>query len=90
MRACFASDALDALVLGSRFLVLGVCCNGRDKTVKFWDTRTSTPAAVVTLCERAYSMDTRGAMMVVATADRKVSLLVFVVFRCTSLASCEN
>lgn len=44
----------------------------RDRTVKFWDTRTSNPAAVVSLCERAYSMDTRGAMMVVATADRKV------------------
>ncbi|CBJ31271.1 conserved unknown protein [Ectocarpus siliculosus] len=43
-----------------------------DRTVKFWDTRTSTPAAVVTLCERAYSMDTKGAMMVVATADRKI------------------
>lgn len=46
--------------------------DGRDKTVKFWDTRTATPAAVVNLCERAYSMDTKGAMMVVATADRKV------------------
>lgn len=46
--------------------------DGRDRTVKFWDTRAPTPAAVVNLCERAYAMDTRGAMMVVATADRKV------------------
>lgn len=40
--------------------------------MKFWDLRTSTPAAVVNLSERAYSMDTKGAMMVVATADKKV------------------
>ena len=55
--------------------------DGRDKTVKFWDTRTSTPAAVVNLCERAYSMDTKGAMMVVATADRKVRSFFAVCFR---------
>lgn len=42
--------------------------------MKFWDTRTPTPAAVVNLSERAYSMDTKGAMMVVATADKKVRL----------------
>ena len=42
--------------------------------MKFWDLRTSTPAAVVNLPERAYSMDTRGAMMVVATADKKVEV----------------
>lgn len=54
---------------------LGSIDHGRDKTVKFWDTRTATPAAVVNLCERAYSMDTKGAMMVVATADRKVGML---------------
>lgn len=54
------------------FCFLDRSIDGRDKTVKFWDTRTSTPAAVVNLCERAYSMDTKGAMMVVATADRKV------------------
>ena len=45
--------------------------------MKFWDTRTATPAAVVNLSERAYSMDTKGAMMVVATADRKVSVHVY-------------
>lgn len=43
-----------------------------DRTVKFWDMRTANPAAVVNLSERAYSMDVKGAMMVVATADRKV------------------
>lgn len=34
--------------------------------------RTPSPGAVVNLSERAYSMDIRGAMMVVATADKKV------------------
>lgn len=50
----------------------------RDRTVKFWDTRTATPAAVVNLSERAYSMDTKGAMMVVATADRKVYIYFYI------------
>lgn len=50
--------------------------------MKFWDTRTSTPAAVVNLCERAYSMDTRGAMMVVATANRKVGPVNYALIEC--------
>lgn len=45
----------------------------RDRTVKFWDMRTSNPAAVVNLSEKAYSMDLKGAMLVVATADKKAS-----------------
>ncbi|CAM9781315.1 unnamed protein product [Scytosiphon promiscuus] len=64
----------DAAVKSVRFIpeMNLVASASWDRTVKFWDTRTSTPAAVVNLCERAYSMDTRGAMMVVATANRKI------------------
>ena len=55
---------------------LKICCSAacRDRTAKFWDLQSSTPAAVVNLPERAYSMDTRGAMMVVGTADKKVEV----------------
>lgn len=66
----------DAAVSSVRFIqeLSLVASASWDRTVKFWDTRTATPAAVVNLSERAYSMDTKGAMMVVATADRKISV----------------
>jgi len=43
-----------------------------DKTVKYWDGKSSTPRAVLQLPERAYCMDIRYPLMVVATADRKL------------------
>ena len=43
-----------------------------DKTVKYWDGKTSTPRAVLQLPERAYCMDIRYPLMVIATADRKI------------------
>lgn len=73
------SQQLRLCYLVSSYISWCLGIDGRDKTVKFWDTRTSTPAAVVNLCERAYSMDTKGAMMVVATADRKVGSVSFFV-----------
>ncbi|CAM9803565.1 unnamed protein product, partial [Discosporangium mesarthrocarpum] len=45
-----------------------------DRTVKFWDMRQSNPAATIQLSERCYCMDVRGAMMVVATANRKMNV----------------
>ena len=43
-----------------------------DKTIKYWDGKTGTPRAVLQLPERAYCMDIRYPLMVVATADRKI------------------
>jgi len=48
-----------------------------DKSVRYWDIRapTGAPMGVVPMPERVYSMDAVGALLVVATADRK--LLVY-------------
>jgi mRNA export factor len=48
---------------------------GWDKALRFWDLRSPSPAANVTLPERVYAMDCKAPLMVVATADR--SLLLF-------------
>lgn len=45
-----------------------------DKTVRYWDTRSPTPIGNVSIGERAYAMDIRYPLMVVATADRKVQV----------------
>lgn len=50
--------------------------------------RTANPAAVVNLSERAYSMDVKGAMMVVATADRKASAVALCYYAAMLYASC--
>jgi len=42
-----------------------------DKTVKYWDARSPTPAITVPLPERCYSMDLKYPAFVVATAERK-------------------
>ncbi|KAI8047976.1 WD40-repeat-containing domain protein [Gilbertella persicaria] len=46
-----------------------------DKTLKYWDFRSPQPVGTVQLNERCYAMDTRGNLLVAATADRQV--LVF-------------
>lgn len=46
-----------------------------DKTIKYWDLRSPQPIGTVALPERCYSMDTKGDLLVAATADR--SVLIF-------------
>ena len=46
-----------------------------DKTIKFWDLRQSQPAASVTCQERVYTMDVKGALLVVGTADRYINVI---------------
>ncbi|KAI8075704.1 WD40-repeat-containing domain protein [Thamnidium elegans] len=46
-----------------------------DKTVKYWDLRSPQPIGTVALPERCYAMDTKGDLLVAATADR--SVLIF-------------
>ncbi|KAH9452402.1 hypothetical protein Pst134EA_015236 [Puccinia striiformis f. sp. tritici] len=45
-----------------------------DKTLKYWDLRSPTPAVSVTLPERIYTMDTVFPLMVVGTAARKIHI----------------
>jgi len=45
-----------------------------DKTVKYWDLRTSNPVASVQLPERCYSLDVCYPLMVAATAERHVCI----------------
>jgi mRNA export factor len=45
-----------------------------DKTLKYWDCRQPNPAAQVTLPERAYSMDVRHPLAVVATAEKHICI----------------
>ncbi|EKM51871.1 uncharacterized protein PHACADRAFT_199377 [Phanerochaete carnosa HHB-10118-sp] len=47
---------------------------GWDKTLRYWDLRSPTPAAVVHLPERLYSMDVRYPLLVLGTADRHIQL----------------
>ena len=47
-----------------------------DKTLKFWDGRTSTPAHTIQLPERVYAMDVKSTLAVIGTAD-KTSILVY-------------
>uniref|UniRef100_A0A7R9XVW1 Anaphase-promoting complex subunit 4 WD40 domain-containing protein n=1 Tax=Prasinoderma coloniale TaxID=156133 RepID=A0A7R9XVW1_9VIRI len=46
-----------------------------DKTVKYWDTRSPTPAHTQQLPERCYAMDVRQSLMVVATAERHICII---------------
>lgn len=43
-----------------------------DKTIKYWDLRSSTPAATLVCSERVYSMDAKGQSLMAVCADRKV------------------
>jgi len=52
---------------------LSVLCTGSwDKTLRYWDCRQSTPAAVVNVPDRVYCMDVIFPLAVVATAERHV------------------
>lgn len=46
-----------------------------DKTVKYWDLRSPTPAAKLACPERVHSLDARNKMLVIATADRQLHLV---------------
>lgn len=46
-----------------------------DKTIKYWDLRTSAPAASITCQERVYAMDVKDKLLVIATADRYVNVV---------------
>lgn len=46
-----------------------------DKTIKYWDLRSSNPAASVTCQERVYAMDVREKLLVVGTADRYLNVI---------------
>ncbi|RHZ56997.1 hypothetical protein Glove_395g72 [Diversispora epigaea] len=45
-----------------------------DKTIKYWDTRSQTPALTVNLPERCYAMDVNYPLLVVGTAERQVQI----------------
>lgn len=46
-----------------------------DRTVKYWDLRSATPAAQLALPERVYSLDVRSKLLVIATANRQNHLV---------------
>ncbi|EMR64542.1 RNA export factor gle2 [Eutypa lata] len=46
-----------------------------DKTIKYWDLRTSNPVGAVTCQERVYTMDVRNSLLVVGTADRYINVV---------------
>eukprot|EP01123_Difflugia_compressa_P008126 TRINITY_DN2349_c0_g1_i1.p1 TRINITY_DN2349_c0_g1~~TRINITY_DN2349_c0_g1_i1.p1 ORF type:complete len:212 (+),score=46.35 TRINITY_DN2349_c0_g1_i1:228-863(+) len=45
-----------------------------DKSIKYWDLRTPTPATVVQLTDRLYCADVRDNLCVIGTADRKITI----------------
>ncbi|KAI5119654.1 hypothetical protein M0805_007745 [Coniferiporia weirii] len=53
----------------------GILATGSwDKTIKYWDLRTSNPISTVQLPERCYSMDVVYPLMVVGTAERHIQV----------------
>lgn len=46
-----------------------------DKTIKYWDLRQSQPAGSVQCQERVYTMDVKGPLCVVGTADRYINVI---------------
>lgn len=46
-----------------------------DKTVRYWDLRSSTPAATLTCQDRVYSMDVKDSLLVVATAEKHIQIV---------------
>ncbi|GAA95553.1 uncharacterized protein L969DRAFT_101656 [Mixia osmundae IAM 14324] len=53
----------------------GLLCTGSwDKTIKYWDLRTSAPVLSVTLPERVYTMDVTFPWLVVGCANRNIEI----------------
>ncbi|KAJ7841339.1 Poly(A)+ RNA export protein [Mycena olivaceomarginata] len=53
----------------------GILATGSwDKTIKYWDLRSSAPIATVQLPERCYSMDVQYPFLVVGTAERHIQV----------------
>ncbi|KJA26258.1 hypothetical protein HYPSUDRAFT_36528 [Hypholoma sublateritium FD-334 SS-4] len=53
----------------------GILATGSwDKTIKYWDLRTPSPVATVTLPERCYTFDVQYPLMVVGTAERHIQI----------------
>lgn len=46
-----------------------------DKSVKYWDLRSPSPAATLQCQERVYSLDVKNDLMVVGTADRYINIV---------------
>lgn len=46
-----------------------------DKTVKYWDMRSPTPAASLACQERVYTIDVRNDLLVIGTADRYINVV---------------
>lgn len=46
-----------------------------DKTVKYWDLRQPTPVGSIQCQERIYSMDVKDNLVVIGTADRRISII---------------
>ncbi|GAA6038993.1 hypothetical protein JCM8097_000145 [Rhodosporidiobolus ruineniae] len=69
--------AHDAPVSAIQWVDIGggiVCTGSWDKTLRYWDMRSSTPVAQVQLPERCYSMDSRSSLLVVGTAERHIQI----------------
>ena len=58
-------------VQGTHMLVTG----SWDKTVKYWDLRSSQPVATLECQDRIYSMDVRDQMLVIGTAERWINVV---------------
>lgn len=56
---------------GNQMLITG----SWDKTVKYWDLRSATPAATLQCQERVYAMDVRDQLLVIGTADRYLNVV---------------
>jgi len=46
-----------------------------DKTIKYWDFRSATPAGTVQCQERVYTMDVKENLLVIGTADRYIDVI---------------
>lgn len=46
-----------------------------DKTIKYWDLRSSTPAGSVTMQDRVYSMDVKDNLLVVGCAEKFINVI---------------
>lgn len=56
---------------GAQMLVTG----SWDKTVKYWDLRQQTAVASMDVQDRVYTLDTKGPLLVIGTADRYINIV---------------